>query len=159
MPEPMTLVRDGAGRIAAIVDQRGTRFDVSDDDRLTNRRPPATRQAAAWWALLERPTPAGADSAGAPRNTRDLEDLAQLHAGLEAANAGRNHANADGMSPALDWVARAWAAEFCVQAGGCARGGSSGPRQMLTHTVDLSETVAVPGHRARQRLGLSGRQR
>ncbi len=147
VPEPMTIVRDNADRIAWIIDQRGTRFDVGDVDRVTDRRPTATRQATAWRALLEQPTIGGADRTSATRDTRDLVDLAQLHAGLEAAsNAG-----------VLELVSKAWAAEFCVQAGGCIRERAAGSRSMLRHTVDLSETVAVPGHRGRQRLGLSGR--
>ena len=197
VPEPMTIVRDNADRIAWIIDQEGTRFDVGYVDRVTDRRPTATRQAAAWRALLEMPTIAGADGTITPPDTRDLVDLAQLHAGLEAAsNAGR-------LSPLIELVSKAWAAEFCVQAGGCARDTrsaaaaiplqgmrftsvaepvsaalgptapgavrreepldsagrrrASGSRPMLTHTVDLAETVAVPGHRGRQRLGLSGR--
>ncbi len=144
------------------------------------------------------------DGTIAPPDTRDLVDLAQLHAGLEAAlNAGRNRENADRLTPVIELVSKAWAAEFCVQAGGCVRDTrsaaagiplrglrftsvaepvspalgptapgavrreepldsagrlrASGSRPMLTHTVDLSETVAVPGHRGRQRLGLSGR--
>ena len=158
VPEPMTIVRNNADRIAWIVDQQGTRFDVSYIDRVTDRRPTATRQAAAWRALFEQPAFAGANGASAPPNTRDLVDLAQLHAGLEAAaNAGRDRETADRLSPVLQLISKAWAAEFCVQAGGCIRERASGSRSMLTHTVDLSETVAVPGHRGRQRLGLSGR--
>ncbi len=158
VPEPMTIVRDNADRIAWIIDRQGTRFDVGYVDRVTDHRATATRQAAAWRTLLEMPTIAGADSTMAPPDTRDLVDLAQLHAGLEAAlNAGRNRENANQLTPVIDLVSKAWAAEFCVQAGGCVRGRASGSRPMLTHTVDLSETVAVPGHRGRQRLGLSGR--
>ena len=204
VPEPMTIVRDNADRIAWIIDQQGARFDVGYVDRVTDHRPTATRQAAAWRALLEMPTIAGAGGTIAPPDTRDLVDLAQLHAGLEAAlNAGRNRENADRLTPVIDLVSKAWAAEFCVQAGGCVRDARSaeagiplrglrftsvaepvspalGPtapgairreepldsagrlrssrsRPMLTHTVDLAETVAVPGHRGRQRLGLSGR--
>ena len=50
--------------------------------------------------------------------------------------------------PDFELAASAWATAFCEQAGGCASG---------TRAVDLTETVAVPGHRGRQRLGLSGR--
>ncbi len=50
--------------------------------------------------------------------------------------------------PDFQLAASAWAATFCEQAGRCASG---------TRTVNLAETVAVPGHRGRQRLGLSGR--
>ena len=187
VPEPMTIVRDNADRIAWIMDQQGTRFDVGYVDRVTDHRPTATRQVAAWRALLEMPTIAGAGGPIAPPDTRDLVDLAQLHAGLEAAlNAGGNRENADRLSPVIELVSKAWAAEFCVQAGGCARDTrsaaaaiplqgmrftsiaerpsdsagrprASGSRATLTHTVDLAETVAVPGNRGRQRLGLSGR--
>ena len=187
VPEPMTIVRDNADRIAWIIDQAGTRVDVGDVDRVTDRRPTVTRQAAAWRTLLEMPTIAGADRTIAPPDTRDLVDLAQLHDGLEAAlNAGRNRETADRLSTLIELVSKAWAAEFCVQAGGCARDTrstaaaiplqgmrftsiaerpsdsagrprASGSRATLTHTVDLAETVAVPGHRGRQRLGLSGR--
>jgi hypothetical protein len=204
VPEPMTIVRDNADRIAWIIDQQGARFDVGAVDGVTDRRSAATRQAAGWRTLLEQPTIVSASRTSAPADTRDLVDLAQLHAGLEASvNAGRNRDNADRLSPVIELVSKAWAAEFCVQAGGCVRDTRSaaaaiplkgmrftsiaepvsaalgptapgairseepldsagrrraaGSRPMLTHTVDLAETVAVPGNRGRQRLGLSGR--
>ncbi len=146
VPEPMTLVRDSAGRIAAITDQRGASqtFDGWNDRRTAIRH-------AAWRTILEQPTVAGEHVARVPRDMRDLEDLAQLQFGLEAAsNAAGNRENAGRLSAALEFVNKAWASAFCAQAGGCVRGTS-------THTVDLAETVAVPGHRGRQRLGLSGR--
>jgi hypothetical protein len=94
---------------------------------------------------------------GAPRDLRDLVDLAQLQQALQAAsNAAGEQEMAGRLSPVTELVAKAWAAAFCEQAGGCVHGGRS-----LTAgtpvTVDLSETVAVPGHRGRQRLGMSGR--
>jgi hypothetical protein len=142
----MTLVRDSVGRIAAITDQRGASqtFDGWNDRRTAIRH-------AAWRTILEQPTVAGEHLARVPRDMRDLEDLAQLQFGLEAAsNAAGNRENAGRLSAALEFVNKAWASAFCAQAGGCVRGTS-------THTVDLAETVAVPGHRGRQRLGLSGR--
>jgi hypothetical protein len=160
VPERMTLVRDSAGRIAAIADERGRRLEVDqtgvrgpgfrvDVDGWRDRDRTAIRHAAAWRTLLDQPSVAGAHEARAPRDMRDLVDLAQLHSGLEAASSGAGHGEIDGRFPsALELVASAWATAFCEQAGGCASG---------TRTVDLSETVAVPGHRGRQRLGLSGR--
>jgi len=198
VPEPMTLVRDSAGRIAAIVDERGARFEVDYVDRATSAiggdpdisghafrsirvlqpgaRSPGfrvdvngwtaagvPRGAAAWQTLLEQPALSGAYGARA-RDMRDLVDLAQLQIGLEAAlNAGGN--GEIRLSPVFELVARAWATAFCEQAGGCARGqlldaagrSRTPSRPTPTYTVDLAETVAVPGHRGRQRLGLSGR--
>jgi hypothetical protein len=80
---------------------------------------------------------------------RDLVDLAQLHWGMEAALSEAGKGEREGrVSPALEFVTSAWATVFCEEAGGCVSD---------TRTVDLSETVAVPGSRGRQRLGLSGR--
>jgi len=107
VPAPMTLVRDNAGRIASIADERGRRLDVGH------------------------------------------VSLAQLRGRLEdAALDAAGNGDADSRSPGLEFVTSAWAAVRCEQARECVSG---------MRTVDLSETVAVPGSRGRQRLGLSGR--
>jgi hypothetical protein len=218
VPEPMTIERDGAGRITGLTDSRGARIEVGDQVRFRPSGFPAAsgredaagweqidvrhrssdhdrnailQEAAAWQSVLSRPAPGA--TARSMVDVRDLVDLAQLQLGLRQALRAAGREDRPRMTGATELVARAWATAFCEQAGGCVRkiqrldagvdattrpegfrfasraaapeeyatgdrGGFVAAGSMSSTTsVDLSEAVAVPGERGRQRLGLSAR--